>query len=142
MVRIHVFSFNPKFEPQTRILKRFGKRLLNYLKKDNIQLETYLVGDKEMRFLNRKFRSKNKAADVLSFATGPKFIYSPSHLKRLGEIYLNLSYTQKKDKNGEKLLMPKLFIHGLLHLLGYTHGRERDRIKMENIENNLIKFYG
>ena len=142
MVQIRIFSFYSKFEPQARILKRFGQRLFSYLKKDNIQLEVYLVGDKEMGFLNRKFRGKNKVADVLSFAADPKFVYPPSRLKRLGEIYLNISYVRKNDVNGRKLLMSKLFIHGLLHLLGYTHRWKRDRIKMESIENRLIKFYG
>lgn len=142
MIRIRVYSFHSKFESGARILVRFGKRLLAHLKKDNIQLEVYLAGDKEMRFLNGKFRGKNKSTDVLSFPVNPKFIYPPSRFKRLGEIYLNLSYVQKNDVGGKKLLMSKLFMHGLLHLLGYTHQRERDRIKMESIENRLIKFYG
>ncbi len=85
-----------------------------------------------MKFLNKKFRGKDKAADVLSFNEPKNFVSPPSKFRRIGEIYLNVS-SIKYQVSSDRLL-----IHGLLHLLGYVHKKKNDRIKMEKIEQKLL----
>jgi len=74
------------------------------------------VDKEEIKKLNKKFRKKNKATDVLSF-----------ELKEsgyLGEIVICpevVKESAKKHKSAVKQEMAKVFIHGILHLLGYEH---------------------
>jgi len=102
--------------------KTAGK-ILKILKKKNLEVEIYLGDNRIMKRLNKEFRGKDKAADVLSFEEPRNFILPQSKFKRIGEIYLNtVNYNYG------------LLIHGLLHLLGYDHKRKSDRIKMEKLE--------
>lgn len=81
-------------------------------------------------FLNKKFRNKDKAADILSFVEPKNFTLPPSKAKKLGEIYLKLPPAD--------FPLNQLVIHGLLHLLGYTHKSKNDTILMEKREKFLI----
>lgn len=84
------------------------------LKKDEITL--VLVSAPQMKMINHQFRQKNYATDVLSF--------SPSSPDSLGELILCPSVLRKQARqNGHSLDFEILymFIHGILHLLGYDH---------------------
>lgn len=82
----------------------------------NYSLSLVIIGDKKSKSLNRTYRNKNKATDILSF----------SITKNEGEIFINPRVAKKKSKKfarSEKNFLEFLFIHGLCHLKGMTHGR-------------------
>jgi len=142
--KIEVVSLDRKIVAFGRGIKSILKISLEKLRQDNKAVEIYLVGSAEMRFLNKAFRRKNKPTNILSFKEPADFIYPKSRFKRLGEIYVAIPYIKKQvwgNKKGEdrKAALKKLLIHGLLHLLGYTHGSERDKIKMEKKEQKLLR---
>ena len=100
-----------------------------------------LVSDTRMRALNRRFRGKNCATDVLSFPAEPGHPRSilksqfPSHL---GDIVIATGVASRQartagHKPSEELRI--LALHGLLHLLGYDH--ERDNGQMARVERRL-----
>ena len=98
------------------------------------ELSIALVDDKEIQFLNKKFRDKNKATNVLSFpSNGPAPI--------LGEIIL--SYETLK-KEAEELLIPfkhhliHMLVHGFLHLQGFDHQTDEDAAAMEKLEVRVL----
>lgn len=79
-------------------------------------LSVAFVSPAAIRILNRRYRKKNASTDILSFALS----------KSSGELYLSLSDVRKKAKlfgMTEQNYLGYLFIHGLLHLEGYDHGR-------------------
>ncbi len=92
------------------------------------------------RRLNKTYRGKNKPADVLSFPLSKK---SPD-CAGSGEIFIDL-VTAKKEMG--KFQMPFkefvtfLFIHGILHLKGMTHGitMERRELKLLNDTSNYSR---
>lgn len=106
--------------------------ILKLLKRTEAGLEVYLAGPDRMRFLNKKFRGKNKTADVLSFAAPKNFLYGDGS-QPIGEVFLNIS----ELKDGKRAVF--LLIHGVLHLLGYDHVKKNDRIKMESKEQEILK---
>lgn len=136
MPLIAVFSLNQKFKILEKETKNILRRSLKSLRKQNVQLDVYLAGNEPMLALNRKFRGKNSPANVLSFKESNDFVYPPSSAKRLGEIYLNVPYVRHRAAKNE---LAVLLIHGLLHLLGYTHEKKSDRIEMERLEKSLFK---
>jgi probable rRNA maturation factor len=98
------------------------------------ELSIALVNDKEIQFLNKKFRDKNKATNVLSFpSNGPAPI--------LGEIILSYETLQKE---AEELLIPfkhhliHMLVHGFLHLQGFDHQTDEDAAVMEKLEVQVL----
>jgi probable rRNA maturation factor len=73
-----------------------------------------------MKKLNKEHRNKNKSTDILSFPLS----------KNSGEIFICLKEAKKMapdfDRNFENFVS-FLFIHGLMHLKGMTHGSKMDR---------------
>ncbi|MCX6702971.1 MAG: rRNA maturation RNase YbeY [Candidatus Wolfebacteria bacterium] len=121
------------------------------LKVDGVALDVYLVSEKVITGLNKKFRRFDKATNVLSFENG-NFPHPETKLRYLGEIYLCPAYILKELRvpgvlRGVKpeMRLMELAVHGALHLLGYNHEKKSDRIEMEKIEDKIFKenvFYG
>lgn len=121
----------PRLEAQ---IKKTLQKSLKALKKNNVVVDVYLIKDAEIKRLNALFKKKNKATNVLSFPASGKFPRPDvrKSFRHLGEIYLAPDYIQKHNED-----IRHLAVHGLLHLLGYTHKGKRDRIRMEALEAKL-----
>ena len=101
-----------------------------------------LSNNKNIRKLNKQFRNKDKATDILSFPSEKKFNVKKNSY--LGDIILSYEFINKPKKitNLEfKKKVAQIFIHGFLHLLGYDHIKLKDFKKMikeeEKIYNNI-----
>ena len=129
---VGVFSLNPKYRSEEKRLATSLKKAATLLKKAKNSLDVYLVPDSLIRLLNRKYRKINKITDVLAFSFG-SFPHPVSFRKPLGEIYLAPDYIRRRGGN-----VGRLALHGFLHLLGYTHNKKGDRMRMEKLEKKLI----
>jgi len=90
-----------------------------------LNAEVNFVSADEIRELNKKWRGKDKATDVLAFPLGD---FNPATGKtELGDIVIC------REMAGE-FSDEFLFLHGLLHLMGYTH-EEMDAIILEVFES-------
>jgi probable rRNA maturation factor len=92
-------------------------------------LSVVYADDKLIKKLNKKYRKINKATNVLSFPLS----------KNEGEIFINIPLAKKeakKSKISEKKYIDYLFIHSLLHLSGYRHGK-----KMQEKEKQITKKF-
>jgi probable rRNA maturation factor len=101
-----------------------------------------LVSNTRVRALNRKYRRRDYATDVLSFApAGPEDPpYNPCYL---GDIVIATGVARqqaRKAGHSELTELRVLALHGLLHLLGYDH--ERDRGTMAKLERTLRRKGG
>lgn len=116
--------------------ERILKRSLFLLKKKGISADLFLVSAPTMRRANRVFRGKDTATNILSFEWKEEFPHPDEKrgTRYLGEIIIAPTVVRKR-----KDCFPLLVVHGLLHLLGYTHTRVRDRITMERVEARLLK---
>jgi len=127
-----------------RKIKKLNLKNKNY-KKNIIFCTLLLSNTKVIKKLNSKFRKKNKSTDVLSFP-----FYNKKNLKKkiknekeiyLGDIIINLNKIRsKKNIKNFKLEFDKLWIHGLVHLFGYDHKKEKDYRKMSVVEKNYLKY--
>jgi probable rRNA maturation factor len=92
---------------------------------DKIVIEVAFVGSERIKKLNKKYRHKNRATDVLSFGGEGKY---------LGEIVVCVSEIKKQAKRNSAAYPKELahvLTHGTLHLLGYEH--ENDPRDLENM---------
>ena len=116
--------------------------LKKYFRSKLINISILLTGNNDLRLWNKKFRKKNKTTDVLSFPSCDQNtiraeLKSQKNLY-LGDIALNL-YKIDREKNKFKSEFDKLWVHGLVHLMGYKHYKNKDFFKMKKIEDKIIK---
>ncbi|HEV2462403.1 MAG TPA: rRNA maturation RNase YbeY [Acidobacteriaceae bacterium] len=98
-----------------------------------------LTGDSEIRRLNREFRGKDKATDVLSFPAGD----GAGRSRTAGDLAISVETAAREaEQRGHSLEteLRVLLLHGVLHLAGLDH--ERDSGEMARKENALRKRLG
>tara|TARA_Y100000816_G_C25984965_1_gene514427 strand:+ start:333 stop:779 length:447 start_codon:yes stop_codon:yes gene_type:complete len=144
MIKIDVFIQNKNWKKHisnpkkylTNKIKTIGP-LIKLIKNKNVNLSIMLAGNKEIKDLNYKFRKKNKITDVLSFPNNNINEIKNKKKLYLGDIILNFYKINKKNFNDD---FDKLWVHGLLHLLGYKHYYDKDFKKMSSLERRLLKY--
>ena len=149
MIKVNVILNNINWKRYLRNPNRFIDKkiaLLNkknkLFKKNTLICSIVLSGPKEIKNLNKKFRKKNKSTDVLSFPFYEKNQLINKIRKEkevyLGDIIINLSQVKKKNNKAKfKEELNKLWIHGLLHLLGYDHKSNSQYLQMQKIEKKF-----
>ena len=127
-------------------LRRAAQRLLEAIGEGDAVLSISLVGDAAIRRLNREYRGRDRATDVLSFpldgARRRKRARAP---RMLGDVVISVpavrrqaaEYDATPQREAERLL-----IHGLLHLLGHDHHVLVERTRMEREERRLARVIG
>jgi len=137
--------WNKKIKDPNKYIKKKIKKIFKFnpSKKNHFSLTILLTDNSKMKYLNKKFRNKNKTTDVLSF---PNLDTVDFKKKTNAEIYLGdiaLSYEiiNQRSKDGNfDMEFDKMWIHGYLHLLGYDHKKFRDYKVMKRTENKILKL--
>jgi probable rRNA maturation factor len=102
-----------RFKFDKKRLEGLSEKVLEKEKKQKIALAITFVGEKEIRKLNKKYRKTDAPTDVLSFT-----------YEKSGEILICPPVVKKNAKSfGETFQkeLTRVFIHGILHILGYNH---------------------
>ena len=100
----------------------------------NKEIELLIVNNEEIQKLNKEYRGINKPTDVLSFPL------ADTPQAPLGSIVISIDKAKEAAAEYGHTLdeeIALLFIHGLLHLLGYDH--ETDTGQMRQKEQELIE---
>ena len=115
-------------------LKRLQKKII-FKKKQEFSI--MLTNNYKIKKLNQKFRKKNKITDVLSFPSKiliKKYTY-------IGDIAISFEFINKRSNiSNFKYEFDKMWIHGLLHLLGYDHKKDKDYKKMHREELKIFNL--
>ena len=120
------------------LVKIFPKKH-RFIKK-KVSLTILLSNNRNIKKLNKKFRNKNKATDVLSFPSEKKINIKKSPY--IGDIVISYEFMNKPKVLSApefKNKIIKIFIHGFLHLLGYDHIRLKDFKVMLNEEEKIYQ---
>ena len=148
MIKVNVEINNKSWHKKIKNPKKyFNKKLKKILKivkffrGKNITFTILLTGSLNMKKLNKKFRNKNKATDVLSFPFLPlsnlKFTKQKNFY--IGDIAISYEIINSRSKKDNFLLeFNKVWVHGLLHLIGYNHVQNKDYFKMNKIEKKIL----
>ncbi len=146
MIDINVFSEEKAWSKKLRNKDLFFQKICNAFPKKYKFLNKYvsftllLSNNKKIKKLNKYFRKKNKATDILSFPIFKKVKISKQTY--LGDIIISYDFMNKPRSINKKLFQEKLiklFIHGFLHLLGYDHKKNKDYMKMLKEEKQIYK---
>ena len=152
MIKINVLLNNSRWKdrlknPQIYLEKKVKRLNLNngLYKKKNIFFTLLLSGNNEIKKLNKRFRRKNKTTDVLSFP-----FYNKNDLKKklknekeiyIGDVIINFNKVKFDKSNKDfELEFNKLWIHGLVHLFGYDHKKDKDFNNMMRVEKKFLSY--
>ncbi len=124
-------------------LKRHGGRWLKAFRARGGEIGILLAGDAYAAKLNRSYRGRKGPTNVLSF---PGEISNPSNERTgvplaLGDLVIAYGVTASEAKRAGRPLahhLAHLVVHGVLHLLGYDHEREREALRMETLEIEIL----
>ncbi len=128
----------------TRVLRRACRSVPP---KGPLTVTAILCGTARIRLLNRRYRRKDQATDVLSFSFVLAYDESPIPVRRSrrtmrsGEIYICVPIARRQARrygNGLQDELRLLAVHGYLHILGYDHATARQAHTMRSLENKLI----
>lgn len=112
---------------------------------EEMEVSVLLTNDHAIQEMNKNFRGKDKATNVLSF---PQLSHHDfAHIKvlkqpiLLGDIVMSFDTIHNESRDQNKLFMnhlTHLFIHSLLHLLGYDHIDDDEATVMEKLEIQVL----
>ena len=117
--------------------REFTDKALRAIGGDSRNATIVFVSDDAIRKLNRRFRGKSLATDVLSFPAGAES-FEEENGSHLGDVVISVERAAAQAKeNGLSFAgeVEQLILHGLLHLCGYDH--ESDHGKMNRLELKL-----
>jgi probable rRNA maturation factor len=144
-VEIDARIADPRWRKAVRGLPRLTERALgaaaNRMGRGG-EVAVLFTDDAEMHRLNRQWRGKDKATDVLSFPASDEI---SSENRYLGDIALSLeTASADAEKLGRKMPghISHLLVHGFLHLLGYDHETAGDAHVMESLEIEILAGLG
>ena len=136
-------GFDEYEEVYLSLLERTFKHL--HLKADPI-LSVSLIDNKFIHKLNKEYRHIDRPTDVISFAfldgeENKEKILKSSGPVSLGDIYISVEKAEEQAKeygHSIKRELSFLFVHGLLHLLGYDHMTEVEEKIMFRLQDEIL----
>lgn len=122
-------------------IKKIISVILKSMGSEKAVIGVTLVDDRIIHELNKKYRKKNKPTDVLSFALRDGKISTDISADLIGDVVISIETTirQAKDyKHSFEKEFKILLIHGILHLFGYDHIKEKDYNIMKKKEKTVF----
>ena len=133
------------FDEYEEVFANLANKTFNHLKvKENYLIDVSIVNNEEIHKINREYRNVDRPTDVISFAfldDKDEILHLVDAPRSLGQIII--SYQKAESQALEyghslKREMSFLFVHGLLHLLGYDHMTKEDEEKMFKLQNEIL----
>jgi probable rRNA maturation factor len=115
----------------------------------SMEVSLVLAGDEFQRALNRDYRGRDEATNVLSFPGDPPpgAGQAPDHPTLLGDVVVAFGVTRREAEAQGSAIgladhLSHLIIHGVLHLLGHDHQSDAEAEAMERLESRLLAGLG
>lgn len=117
----------------------FIKTIQHLNLKGTFELSVTLVDDQEIHYINKEYRNIDRITDVISFENEVEFAHTL--YRDLGDVFIAIPQALRQAKeygNTDQRELSFLFIHGLLHCLGYDHCTEEDEKQMFELQEVIL----
>lgn len=140
-------TFNKDYKAYRQVFKKLYSTTIKYFKfKFKPILGVTIVDNEFIHELNKNYRGIDRPTDVISFAflddvSNKNELFMSKNEVCLGEIYISYDKAIEQAKeygHGEKREFCFLFVHGLLHLLGYDHMTKEDEEVMFRLQDVIL----
>ena len=129
------------YDLETLYLPLLKKTLLATNHSMNVLVDVNITTNQTIRKYNAMYRKKDMETDVLSFAfleNAKKIKGQPIHLGQLIISYQKAFSQAAAYGHSRERELSFLFVHGLLHLLGYNHETASDEQKMLDLQDKIL----
>ena len=134
------------FDSYEEIFNDLADKTFSHLhKEENYLIDVSIVNNEEIHKINKQYRHVDRPTDVISFAfldDKDEVIQADNSLPiSLGQIIISYEKAETQAVEfGHSLRreMSFLFVHGLLHLLGFDHMNEEDEEKMFKTQDEIL----
>ena len=129
-------------EPDTHRIALCLRATLEHLRAGASGVSVKVVAEAEMTALNNRYRHRARPTNVLAFQAG---IDGGEGRLFLGDIVIcNQVVLEESRVHGKSFAdhFSHILVHGLLHLMGYDHQEESQRMEMENLEVTILHQLG
>jgi len=124
-------SFNK--DDYSQVIELVLKKASNLTNNQSRNINIILVSNDEIQRLNKQYREKDYATDVLTFPDG--------YLNNLGDVFVSIPKMIEQSQelgHSEKRELGFLVAHGFLHTLGYNHINEEDEKIMIELQDKIL----
>ena len=131
----------PAREGTVRVLKAAAAEFVGRLRMADRELSVLVVTDRAIRALNKQWRAKDKATDVLSFGLAASRKPRAARPEAIGDVVISLDTARRQAREGGWTLrveLRRLLAHGLLHCLGHDHEAAGQAKRMARAERSLL----
>ena len=132
--------------PEAKIVDTWVRRAVEIAGVANdVEVSIRVVDADEIRALNRDYRDKDKATNVLSFPAGPIAGLPDDAPSLLGDIVVCASVVGAEAAEQGKSVTAHwahMLVHGTLHLLGFDHEEDSEAVAMEALETRILTAHG
>lgn len=111
----------------------------------SVQVELLIVSPEVMQQYYKQYKGKDKSTDVLSFPGEWEKLEKIVGYKPLGDIIISYEHVQQQAREYNHSLKREwtyLFVHALLHLIGYDHVSESAEEAMNKVATTIMKEMG
>ena len=113
---------------------------------DDVEVSCVLVDDERIHEINREYRHIDRSTDVISFAMEDNDQFYVEGMPRtLGDIFISVDHAKKQaEEYGHSVEREFAFLiaHSMLHLLGYDHMEDEERLVMEKKQREVLEMLG
>ncbi len=128
-------------EPIEELIDRVADQTLEHLNKGkNFEISISFVTNEEIRELNKNYLGNDYVTDVLSFPMEDEFGNDYDNAI-LGDVVISIDKIREQAEEFNHSFereLAYLFVHSLLHLFGYDHINEQDKLIMRNEEKSIM----
>jgi probable rRNA maturation factor len=143
-LQIRIAEKEKKKLPKVKQFEKWVLAAMNETSQNKLLTMTIrIVDEKESAKLNKFYRKKNCATNVLSFELGSIHIGNKTIL--LGDLVIcaPVIFQEAKEQNKELLShFAHITVHGVLHILGFDHKTAKQRKAMESLEIKIMEKLG
>lgn len=120
--------------PSYDLLKKWFLLTIDFIEVSSSNIEILIVNEQKGKYYNSVFRARLGATNVLSFPDdqngGLIILCDPIITQESIDLHIS-----------KEARYFQVFVHGILHLCGFTHDFDEDAVKMENIEIKLFEIF-
>lgn len=134
---------NAAFKPLFKLfLKELSAKISKILKEKNGKISLIIVDDKKIHKINKEYRNVDKPTDVISFEymEDKSAVYGGDTII-VGDIFISLDTAKRQAIEHDHSLQKELgilFVHGLLHVLGFDHNDDEEEAEMEKWAKKIL----